>query len=339
MIYLTRSSQVTFSDCRRKGYWSYIYRNGLDPVTPQWPLIMGLVVHKGMEFLIASSRLGPALDMMEKEWDHLVTVEHTPDVKQKWFICEALVRGWARVRLGPFLDEFEVLDIEKEVQAQLAPNLVLQGRADIVVRSKRDGALYVWNWKTTSDMKEWTEKFEDDVQAMTEALLTQEDMKEPVRGGIFEGLYKGSMYKGVSTSPLVTGYRQNGNWSHEGRASAKTEKLSVWDNYPGGLEAWIAALPEDVVAEQFIRSAPVMKNDDEVRDWLRQVVRKWTDIEYMLSPEVEEEERLIFFDQNKGWRCRWCQFRPACKLQMTVDDMLEGGQLKVREDHHGRIQE
>ena len=336
MRVISRSSHETFSNCARKGYWGYIYKGtGLSPTTTEWPLIVGLAVHKGMEVLLRSG------DIEEAVRGGALTVPlDSFEAEQNQALVEGLLRGWARVRMPDFLKEWEIISIEKEVSSLLAPNVLLQGRADAVVRHRGDGSLWVINWKTTSDMKDWTAKWEDDIQAMTEALLTQEDLGEEVRGCIFEGLYKGREYKDLSSSSLITGFlHTSGEWKHEAPTGkgARTEwtKTPVWKHRP--LKEWIADLPEEVVSEQFITSFPILKNDMVVREWLKQVVRKQTDIEYMLSPSVGEEDRLIYFEQNLGWRCRWCPFRPACRQEATLEGLVEEGLLKVRKDHHAPL--
>ncbi|MGH7274487.1 MAG: PD-(D/E)XK nuclease family protein, partial [Nitrospiria bacterium] len=306
-------------------------------------LITGLSLHTGMEVLLKEGSHEHADAAVCERFNSFFKEGMDFPTQQQKALARALVRAWYRTRYSAFIERFEILSIEEEVSALLAPNITLQGRVDAVTRDRRDGTILVWNWKSTSSMKDWQQKWDDDIQAKTEALLTQERLGENVLGCIFEGFYKGSMYKGVSTSPLITGYvnSKTGMWRYDapsgsGEKRAEWNKVPVWDeqHFKGGLKEWIDWLPEDVVAEQFIRSEPVFKNDHEVREWLKQVVKEESDNEYVLSDQVSEEDRLIHFKQNKGFRCQWCTFRPACRYEMEIGAMVDAGLLVSREANH-----
>lgn len=256
-------------------------------------------------------------------------------------LAVALTVGWVLTRYDDFIAEFEVLSLEKEVETTLAPNIILQSRVDMVVRRIADEMVYAWNWKTTSSTRDWTIQWRDDIQAMTETLATQENLGTYVQGCIFEGLYKGGTYNHRSTSPLVYGYQLDAEptrWS-AGRPAkyAGWTKRLVSRSYPGGTLAWLGWLAREdpeTLGEQFVRSEPILKNDEMVRDWLKQVIREETDIEMMLDEEVSEDDRLCFFKQNKGRACRWCQFAPVCRWETTLDALTESGIFVPRVDHH-----
>ncbi len=251
----------------------------------------------------------------------------------------ALPVAWTLSRYEDFIQEYQVVAIENEWETLLAPNITLQSRVDAVTRRRSDGSLWAWNWKTSGSLNDWSGRWEDDIQAMLETLATQEHFGEYVQGCIFEGFYKGGSYKGRSTSPLVYGYMNGeGKW-HVGRPQnfkGWTKRL-VNRSYPGGLLAWLEFMfseDPDTLHEQFVRSEPIFKNDDLVRDWIKQVVREETDVEMMLGEDVPEEDRLIYFKQNKGEHCRWCQFRKICRWEVSLEDMVSSGALVERVDHH-----
>jgi len=343
MRFISRSSHEHFSECQRKGYWGYIYAGGLEEATAPWPLVIGLAVHKGMEKLMLGESIDEAIEWLNLEFS--LKGEQGP-VTEEWLmhkaLAEALVRGWRRARFERFMERFEILKVEEEWLTKLAANLGLKSRIDVVVRDRITGFIYVIDWKTSSSIKDWSSQWEDEILVLTQALTTQEQMGEEVAGVIFEGLYKGGKYKGQYTSPLVRGYRlliEGGEgeapryvYSHDKRKDY--EQFQVWKDFPGGIAAWIDWLPLDVVENQFISSPTILKHDDMIRDWLVQVVRRETDIEALLTPEVPEGDRLSYFWQNKGSQCRWCHFRPACRWEISIDGMLEAGLLRVREDHH-----
>ncbi|MGH7273821.1 MAG: PD-(D/E)XK nuclease family protein, partial [Nitrospiria bacterium] len=332
---ISRSAIETFLSCRRKGYLQYIYK-GKGFVGPKAPyFVIGLVVHKGLEILFRSlGDLPAALKEAEKEFhSQLEGTTITADWKETLNLAKALIIGWFRARWNSFNADYEVLSIEEEVRSILAPNITLSARADLVVRERLTGQVFVFNWKTSGDKKDFTLKWAEEVQAWTEVLAIQDHLGEEVSGCIFEGLYKGGVstaaaYKGASNSPLVRGFQHT-----DGRISWESESGKDWRRtapaeQSGGLEAWIDLLPLEVVEAQFMRSAPIFKNDEVVRDWLEQVVRMVTDIQRMLEPDVPERDRLAFFTQSFGhFRCSGCYFKPVCFKEFTVEEMVELGKL------------
>lgn len=263
-------------------------------------------------------------------------------------LCEALVRGWHRNSYASFIEEYEVLSVEEEVKALLSPNITLRGRCDAVIRRREDGANFVLNWKTTGTKEDWTGQWQDDVQAWTEALLMEDILGQKIQGVIFEGLFKGAWRDGRNHSPLIYGWKLDlGDreiFSAKYRRYTREEpwvKFPVWQsNLPvsGGLAGWIGWLPSDVLAENFFRSAPILKNDRVVEKWVRQVVRRETDIARVLEPDVPEGDREDYFPQHfSKFNCKGCPFRRVCHLQTSIGEMVSNGDLVRRVDHHGEV--
>jgi hypothetical protein len=329
---ISRSSHAAFSECTRRGYLGYAYK-GTGLGEPKGvALCIGLVVHKGMELMLKGCTDDQALmDGMEAEWlSQGQTLDQFKD-EQNLALARGLVLAWKRVHLQGFLNQYEILMVEEEMQVLLAPNLTLQARADCVTRDRGDGSVLVWNWKTSGSVREWTQQWTFDIQAMTEALAVQEHLGEYVQGCVFEGFSKGGVYGGVSTSPLITGYTDgSGVWEAGGKARGKEwSKRSTWREFQGGTPRWLDFIGS-LCSESFVRSAVILKNDEAVREWLKEVVRYETDVERMLDPEVSEEDRLTFFRKNPGRRCQWCRFAASCWSGIPVDALG----LDVREDHH-----
>jgi hypothetical protein len=334
MRYISRSSHECFSACRRKGYYRYLlHGTGYSEVQTPVNFAIGLLLHKGMEVLFLSGGdIEEAHQALLEEallYPHLTLEDRS--------IARALLLGWFRTKWELFNEEFQVLMIEKEIEALLSPSVTLQARADLVVRSLENGRNFVFNWKTTSSKSNWNKKWRHDVQAWTEALAIEDALGERVEGCIFEGFYKGTKYAGMSTSPLIYGFQKEEN----GRKLFKAERTTGYVKFPTfvnewypSLEEWILFLPPEVVEEQFIRSEPIMKNDDVVRKWISQVVREEEDIQHVLDSEISDEEREIFFIQRFGEQCEWCPFKDLCGLRSDVGSLVDGGFLKERVDHH-----
>lgn len=258
------------------------------------------------------------------------------------YLAKGLLLAWFRVKWIPFNEEYEVLMNEKEIEVLLSPLVTLQARADLTVRERANGRNWVYNWKTTSSIKGWNDKWRRDVQAWTETLAMEAAIGERIEGCIFEGFYKGSKYGGMSTSPLVYGFFKE----EKGRKEYRHDREKGWQKFPtwtggwyGSQEEWILSLPLDVLEEQFIRSEPIMKNDDVVRKWILQVVREEEDRAHVLASGLSQEEEEIFFIQRFGEQCKWCCFGAVCDGSSSIPVLVEDGFLKPRVDHHTHPQD
>lgn len=330
MRYISRSSYECFSACPRKGYWSYVYEGGKQTQKTDPAPLIGLCVHEGMERGLKGGTEPEILEAVTARWFAEEDVSDF-DKQQNLALAQGLCIGWWRSRAAEFDAKYEVVSVEEEIEVPLSSNIVLQARCDAVVRERATGMLWVFNWKTTSSPGDWTDQWKYDIQSMTEALAAQEFHGEYVQGCIFEGFIKGGKYKGVSTSPLVTGYTDGKTWEAGGKArKAEWKKVSVWKEFQGGIPNWLTFLGPLEVSESYIRSFPILKNDGIVQDFLRQLVREETDNEMMLDPEVSEEDRLLHFRQKRTKQCKWCSFSDACWLGVPIGDLP----LVTRRAHH-----
>jgi len=102
--------------------------------------------------------------------------------------------GWAflRVRLPRLLEEYELLDVEREEYTLLSGDVGLQSRCDAVLRRRSDQRLFIYNLKTSGNPdKRWKDSFEVDAQLMTETLAVERRLGERVYGVIIDGFDKG----------------------------------------------------------------------------------------------------------------------------------------------------
>jgi hypothetical protein len=342
---ISRSSYDTFSKCPRKGYWTYLFQGtGVVPRIPDWPLVIGSAVHAGMEHLMRLSQeeesvegaVGFAQQALNKAFQPVrFMFEDDPLLAARFressFLVEALLRGWVRARAASFFQDYDILSIEVETPVLLSPGLTLNARVDVVVRSRSDGQVYVFNWKTSSSKK--LDKWDHDIQMWTEAVATEGTIGEEIAGCIVEVLYKGQRRYGLQLSPLLYAYvTKNGDIRHEW--SAGSTRLPVWE-MPGGVKRWVEeTLPLEVVSAQFLRTPPLPKNNDVVHDWLEQVVYKERVATHVLK-EGSERERELHFDQRfSDDNCPWCPFRRVCGKATTIQTLLEEGVLIPRVDHH-----
>src|SRR5258706_1070979 len=170
----------------------------------------------------------------------------------------------------------------------------------------------------------------------TEALALESHLKERVEGCIVEGLYKGSKYNQERTSRLIYGYKDIKSGTYSTASGGGRVKFKAWEEsfpFGRGLEGWIAWLPWDELDLNFPRSEPIMKNDEVVRRWIKQVVRQEMDIKHILETGSSEDKEE-FFIQRLGKRRNWCPFANLCFLLSYPETLISDGFLKEREDHH-----
>lgn len=352
MRILSRSSHETYNQCPRRFYWTFCYQGtGVEPRITPIHLAVGLAVHKGMEFLMKERSIEAALEGGVQEWA-IASAGHPPDlVDEGRALIKALLMAWNMVRRPAFEAEWEVISVEREGRVELAPGVTLQYRPDLVARSKEDGLLYVWNWKTRGSSrsdKDFTSEWKYDVQMWTEAQAVEKEIGEPVRGVVVEGLLKGSFKWGHFFSPLIWGYRLPqgaGEWlySYEYKRPSSASpwgKFQAWreDTYPtggSGLEGWLSWLPLHVVAAQFVRSDVITRPPEVVDEWIDQVVRRERDIAYVLAEGTERDKLAFFWQHFSPWNCNGCPFEPVCGKRATIADLVSAGVYTKRVDHHG----
>ncbi len=137
-------------------------------------------------------------------------------------------------------------------------------------------------------------------------------------------------------------------------------KVSIWDNYPGGVKQWIADLAAQRIEPRhlnalegvFPQSMPVSRRADEIESWRRQVVAQEKRIkeaesfmdesaslvaENRMTREEFNENLDELFPQSTA-RC-WdyqspCQFMDVCFKPAVKADPLASGLYSIRTANH-----
>jgi len=262
MIYTDRSRTIERQRCPRARYWGYEYRGrGVAPVRLSIPLAVGTYVHQGLGVLLAQVRDGQpgqpvdveaAVHMAIFGYDDLIykrglNIEQGGEIQftyqEQRALIEAMIRAYAIRKLPLLLEEFDVLEVEREDEFKLGRVLVprLQGpfmvyrsdgtpdvvdegplvwmsRADGLLRRKADGDLYVLSYKTTGD---WDNRKEaensHDMQGLSESAGIESRLGAGTIMGVkMEFLLKGSRLKNKVNnryeqySPLIRAWRRQG---------------------------------------------------------------------------------------------------------------------------------
>lgn len=341
---ISRSGYEALSRCRRKYYYGYLFsKTGLSSTAPAWNLIIGLGVHKGLEVILFGGSAVEAALAAKEEFEAQASSIKEKDaytlnsISEASALVQALTIGWFYAKREAFFEQFEVVTVEKEVEVLLSSNVALMARADAVVRDKASGELFILNWKTTSSTSDWTKHWSYDIQMWTEALAVEGALGERVAGTIVEGLYKGTRKDGKYSNYLIYGYTDGNEWVPWYTAKKGWFKVRVDSPEGPGIEEWIKYLAkrhQEVLNGYFVRSLPILKNDAVVEEWLSQVVRIESEVDYVLE-EGSEEDRLSFFSQSfSNWNCNGCPFLDVCFKRSDLASLILSGHLTPRVDHH-----
>ena len=209
VIKIDRSRVSDAERCLRLRYWRYEHDGiGLEQAGEWLDPLIGTAVHTaiehllmfsgkaiedavalGRETLLSAQRQGPILVYKQ-------SIDPAMDFAEGQLLMEALVRGFASMRLPAILTTYEVVAIEREmsVDYSCAGRTIRQlSRPDIVLRRRADSALFIMNLKTASRVDDkWRTKWRYDMQTFSEATAVEAELGEPVAGTIIVGLVKGS---------------------------------------------------------------------------------------------------------------------------------------------------
>lgn len=267
--------------------------------------------------------------------------------------------------------------------------IVLMFRPDALVREKLSGDLYIVSWKTASTFGQYTiNQIQSDMQSMSEVwgveqmILGSTSVGEGlivtaqyrIEGVLYLFCVKGQRrmddYLGFKTqdTPLAYGWkRDNGpdtewafryKWRSEEEGKKFTQlpkgfrKVSIWDNYPGGVKAWIETLAAREITPRHINpfeaifpnSLPVSRRADEIESWRRQIVSQESRVrQRVIAVENDHgaEETLDREFPQSSARCfdyqSRCQFYEACFTPSVHADPLASGLYQIRISNHPEV--
>ena len=315
-----RSSIITRQVCPRKEWYARFEGGiGIQRLSKSLPLVTGGSLHEGHALLITDwnieqSVLKSKLVIANAFEAKGITAEDDAateySMEEQGALVEALLRGWNLYSGEHFRNSFDVIQVETEGEAELAPGIVLQFRPDAVLREKQTGDYYVLSTKTTSMFGKMSlDSAGVDMQSMSEVYGVEKTLGIKVEGVIYGWFVKGCRAKDEyigayrQDSPLIYGWMRKGateedtewafkyGWATE-EVNEKTgkqvqtklgkgfRKVAIWKEYPGGVKQWINDLAAQRIAPRHInaleaafpQSLPVSRRVDEIESWRRQVV-------------------------------------------------------------------
>jgi hypothetical protein len=298
IIYTDRSRTETFQHCPRERWLRYHEGNvGLEPARKPLPLGVGGAIHKGLERLLlgdsedmavaaaltnfADFRGALAVDTAEAADRGVISASAATEADE-WLwqeqsaLVEGEVRAYARIPalfgkgLKHLLEQFDVLEVEREGEWELDANLVFMSRPDALLRSRADNSLYLLSYKTASqwDVRKARDA-EHDMQGLSEGVEVERRLGERIMGIRYEYLLKGSRYQDrdlsarfgfnvwAQRSHLVRAYQGDAGWcwsydflKDDGSSSKLYYKAwrprAVWEEMP--IRNWIDMLDASTIA-------------------------------------------------------------------------------------------
>jgi hypothetical protein len=226
--YLTAQQQ-----CRMKRYLAYHagpYGYGLQKRATHIPLATGIYIHAILaDILISARELGgkpPARATIRRfiaarvaEYEHQVSLATLADIPpdqaqhvliEQTTLVKGLVWAWVKIVLPTLLEEFDIVDVEREetlvlgctcgAPPELGASAHVEGcagvlhmfRPDIVLRHKLDGTLSHHDFKTASVLTESTvEEYRQSVQMGMGSLAVERRVGEAVDTYYIHALVKG----------------------------------------------------------------------------------------------------------------------------------------------------
>jgi hypothetical protein len=304
MTLTDRSRIKAFQECPRSRYLGYhIGGIGLQRIRKSLPLQFGSAFHTGAERLLRGDVEGAVAVahqyLNEQFAAHAVGFDgELPDDVEKALqygreeqlaLAEALLRGWWAFEGESFLENFDVIEVEREGRAQLSDDQTLMFRPDALVCDKASDDLYVVSWKTCATFgKRNVDQARHEMQSISEVWGVENETCESahpglkVEGVLYKWIVKGrrdkdewdGLYK--QNTHLIYGWHKLGagsgdddwswsfKWSDPSEINPKTgkavghtlgkgwQKVPIWRDYPGGVKQWIDDLAHQRVNPRMI---------------------------------------------------------------------------------------
>jgi hypothetical protein len=160
MRYVSNSELQTFKECRRRWYLQYVRKLVRIREDPIGPAHLGTRVHEALALYYQHLNVATPESIINFH-DQLVTADlnRFPDREQE-ISKEAELSRIMLEGYFPWLEEsgadegLEVVGAEQELQFEILPGIVLQGKIDIRVRRVVDGARKVLDHKTVMNFVE-----------------------------------------------------------------------------------------------------------------------------------------------------------------------------------------
>lgn len=348
-----RSRVTTDWTCERRRYWQYEHEGkGLSTAAAPLELFLGTVLHDGL----AAISQGVAIDAIaEAAVKETLAACRTAqyDLEEGYFaeeqaaLIEGLLRGFAKYVWPSMKLSYPTIVATESEMTYAHDGLTFMAKPDLIV-ADADGVNYYVEYKSTSSKREdWINSWDTAVQLHSTIKAVKATKGIDIQAVLVQGLYKGYPVYGKQSSIFCYGYHKPAQppfsqeaWSYEYRQGYK--KAPIWER-EGGVKAWVANMPDAILAEQFPQCPPVFLNDPLIERFFAQRTFREHEIDMavqLLRMDGADTQGVLdaAFQQNfsacqPGWG-KPCPYRRLCfgPPQVQADPLKEGYTWRV--PHH-----
>ena len=213
IIWIDRS-RIEDGKCSRRRYIRYNYMgNGVVSLGRNEDFVIGGTVHEGMDLLLQGGRFDKAIEVAmdfyneAPPWPEYILPEQQEILSGDGLhMSLAFLYAYNTRYLAEFLENFEVLEVESEINylvTQLENPIgrrdliVMMSRPDGVLRHRKSGRLWHLSHKTYNGVFDELQlkKLDIDMQRFSESLAIQAKYGEPVDGSVYNYFLKGAKRK------------------------------------------------------------------------------------------------------------------------------------------------
>lgn len=326
-------------DCPRRRYWSTEYdtggpHKGITPVGELPYLTFGTAIHTAMANVL----------MGVLDHDSIATIlRHSlasqPTESQN--LAEGLFWAFTRTIWQDWQAEYDVIGIEQECSLPIGPHVEMMLRPDVCLRHKVSGAYIYPDFKSTGfKTKNWLDGWNYATQLQTGCAGLSAALGQPVEGAIVIGLYKGYYKDYKQRSPFTWIYSYPGYPDQGIGAQYNVEWCRGWNlvethTFPGGLKAWVASLPDEVLREQLPITGLIPFNPHTLQNFVTQQTLREARIAGFHAGTLSLED--VFPMHVKSCRPLFgaaCPFLQACHAPTVGTDPVGSGLYVPRVPHH-----
>jgi hypothetical protein len=367
-----RSRMTTDWTCPRRRYWQYEFDGtGVVPEDEAVELFTGSVVHDAMASIARGQQLGTVdIDQIATAASAAMLAYHTKEkltgsysierdatyAKEQAALIYGMLKGFYQHAWPKLMAKYEIVAVEEEMffvhdqhgKGSLTGSFVMMCKPDLVLRDRITKDLVYLEYKTTSSKtEEWIARWEDAVQVHSTLNAIEQSLGERPVACVVQGLYKGYESYGKQSSPFCYAYMKQGHppfykpeLSYEYKNGLR--RVATWE-LEGGTKAWVEAMPDAILVDQYPQTPPIFPNDDLITDYFSQRAMRELEIKMakeMLASADETSAKVVLngafpqrFDQCKPYskNTKPCPNRVMCFGNCT--DPIKAGFVK-RLAHH-----
>jgi hypothetical protein len=358
---------------------------GYEKISLTLPLATGIYTHSILAEVLVAARDGVLRDELTRKIITKNLSSYREDVKGRGFdevessdtafivneqchLIETLCWGWILIELPRLLEEFEILDVEREELAILGETeeiIVKQmSRPDFTARRRQDRQVGYHELKTSAFLNEdYVDSFRTSVQMAAGTLGVEARLGEPVTHYYVHVLNKGGRRKFEGRGLVTPTKRQYSHLCYARVVPARPplndvswdlrgywiDKTPVWEmEFPAKppemskAEYWVRNLAPEELKKSFSRIGPYDRQDTQIEMYKIGAVgeeQRWFfNLQFLKkikdpweSREYQETIAALF---PRSWECQDCEFVPLCFRHPGWSDPVGLGRYKIREPHH-----